>query len=127
MFVRGETGTIMLTVSNPTSGATDGSTTTVTQPLPAGLTLDRRERDGVDVHGHHDVTCTRNDVLAPGASFPPITIGVRVATTAGAVLTTAPRVTGRSGNVWIDNGSDRISTAAGVPGTSARPCPPRWG
>ena len=56
-------------------------------------------------------------MLAPGASFPPITLAVNVAAaTAPAVLTTAPRVTGRSGNVWIDNGSDRISTAAPVPG-----------
>ncbi len=41
---------------------------------------------------------------------------MRVAATAPAVLTTAPRVTGRSGNVWIDTGADRISTADPVPG-----------
>ena len=39
-----------------------------------------------------------------------------MAATAPAVITTAPRVTGRSGNVWIDTASDRISTAAPVPG-----------
>ena len=32
------------------------------------------------------------------------------------MITTAPRVTGRSGNVWIDTASDRISTGAPVPG-----------
>ena len=41
---------------------------------------------------------------------------MRVAATAAAVLTTAPKVTGRSGNVWVDNGADRISTATPVPG-----------
>ena len=55
-------------------------------------------------------------MLAPGAAFPPITLGVRVAESAPAVITTAPRVTGRSGNVWIDTTSDRISTGAPVPG-----------
>ncbi len=39
VFVRGETGTLTLTVSNPTATPTDGSTTTVTNALPAGLTL----------------------------------------------------------------------------------------
>src|SRR5829696_4225871 len=56
-------------------------------------------------------------VLAPGASLPPITIGVNVAADAPSVIATAPRVTGRGGNVWVHNGSDRISTATPVPGT----------
>jgi peptidoglycan/xylan/chitin deacetylase (PgdA/CDA1 family) len=113
VFVRGTTATITLTVSNPTSGPTDGSTTTVTHPLPQGLTLVSAAGQGWTCAA---TTCTRNDVLAPGASFPPITLTVNVASTAGAVLATAPRVTGRSGNVWIDNAADRISTATPVAG-----------
>jgi hypothetical protein len=62
-------------------------------------------------------------VLAPGAAFPPITITTQVAPTAAAVLTTAPRVTGRGGNVWIDTGSDRISTAAPGPGDTGGTVP----
>ena len=85
VFVRGETGTLTLTVSNPTDGATDGSDhdrharharrpdARPARPAPGG-----RARD-------HDATCTRNDVLAPGACFPPITLSVRVAATAAAV------------------------------------------
>jgi uncharacterized repeat protein (TIGR01451 family) len=113
VFVRGATGTITLTVRNPTGTPTDGSTTTVTHPLPAGLTLVSASGPGWTCP---TTTCTRNDVLAPGASFPPITLTVNVASTAAAVLATAPRVTGRSGNVWIDNAADRISTATPVPG-----------
>ena len=54
VFVRGATGTITLTVANPTTGATDGSTTTVTHPLPAGLTSTGASGAGLDVRGHHD-------------------------------------------------------------------------
>ena len=116
VFVRGETGALNLTIHNPTTAATDGSTTTVTHPIPAGLTSTGASGAGWTCTGTTTITCTRNDVLAAGASFPPITIGVRIAATAAAVLTTAPRVTGHSGNVWIDVGSDRISTAVPIPG-----------
>ena len=78
VFVRGATGTITLTVANPTAGATDGSTTTVTHPLPAGLTSTGASGPGWTCSGTTTVTCTRADVLAPGAAFPPITLGVRV-------------------------------------------------
>jgi uncharacterized repeat protein (TIGR01451 family) len=124
VFVRGETGTITLTVSNPTATATDGSTTTVTHPLPAGLTLVSASGSGWTCT---TTTCTRNDVLAPGAAFPPLTYSVRVAATAPAVLDTAPRVTGRSGNVWVDNAADRIPTGAPVPGDVGGSVPPTLG
>ena len=113
VFVRGDTATLTVTVANPTAGATDGSTTTVTHPLPAGLTLVSASGTGWMCT---TTTCTRNDILAAGAAFPPITYTVRVATTAAAVLSTAPKVTGRSGNVWVDTAADRISTAAPVTG-----------
>jgi hypothetical protein len=116
VFVRGAAGTITLTVANPTTGPTDGSTTTVTHPLPPGLTSTGASGTGWACSGTTTVTCTRGDVLAPGAALEPITLGVRVAESAPAVITTAPRVTGRSGNVWIDTASDRISTGAPVPG-----------
>jgi peptidoglycan/xylan/chitin deacetylase (PgdA/CDA1 family) len=115
VFLRGGTGSLTLTVSNPTTTPTDGSTTTVTQVLPAGLTATSAGGSGWTCSGTATITCTRADVLAPGGAFPPITIGVQVAPDAAAVITTAPRVTGRSGNVWIDTGADSISTAAPVP------------
>jgi hypothetical protein len=123
VFVRGGTGTLTLTVSNPTATATDGSTTTVTQPIPAGLTSTGASGAGWTCGGTNTITCTRTDVLAPGTAFPPITITTQVAPTAAAVITTAPRVTGRGGNVWIDTGSDRISTAAPVPGDTGGTVP----
>jgi uncharacterized repeat protein (TIGR01451 family) len=117
VFVRGATGTITLTVSNPTTDTpTDDNNTVVTHAMPAGLTSLGAAGDGWTCTGTTTVSCTRSTVLAPGASLPPITIRVSVAESAPAVIATAPRVTGRGGNVWVYSGSDRISTATPVPG-----------
>jgi peptidoglycan/xylan/chitin deacetylase (PgdA/CDA1 family) len=116
VFVRGETGTLTLTVHNPTDKPTDGSATTVTHPLPAGLTSLGASGAGWACTGTNTVTCTRADVLPAGGAFPPITINVRVAANAPTVITTAPRVTGHSGNVWIGTASDRIPTATPIAG-----------
>ena len=117
VLLRGGTGTLTLTVSNPTTDTpTDDNPTVVTHPVPAGLTVTSAVGDGWACTGTTTVTCTRGTVLAPGASLPPITLAVAVAPTAPAVITTAPRVTGRGGNVWVHATSDTISTATPVPG-----------
>ena len=118
VFLRGGSGTITLTVSNPTADTpSDDNPTVVTHAIPAGLTATSASGDGWTCTTGATVSCTRMTVLAPGASLPPITIGVNVATDAPFVIATAPRVTGRGGNVWVHNGADRISTATPVPGT----------
>ena len=117
VFLRGGNGTLTLTVSNPTADTpTDDNPTVVTHAIPAGLTATSASGDGWACSGTTTVTCTRSTVLAPGASLPPITIAVAVAETAPAMITTAPRVTGRGGNVWVHATSDSISTATPVPG-----------
>jgi hypothetical protein len=117
VFPRGGSGTITLTVSNPTTDTpTDDNPTVVTHPVPAGLSVTSASGEGWTCTTTTTVTCTRGTVLAPGASLPPIAIGVSVAETAPAVITTAPRVTGRGGNVWVHTTSDTISTATPVPG-----------
>ena len=74
-----------LTVTNSGSAATDGSMVTVTDTLPSGATATRMEGtewacptpsqlgEGVTP------ACTRSDVLAAGASYPPIRLHVDVA------------------------------------------------
>ncbi len=117
----GEPSQVTLTVSNPTDTATDGSTTTVTDALPAGLTGTGASGTGWTCGGTNSVTCTRNDVLAAGASFPPITIAVTSAKP-GAVTNTA-KVTGRSGNVWVDQQSEQIVTGVPASGDVAATVP----
>jgi uncharacterized repeat protein (TIGR01451 family) len=117
VFLRGGTGTITLTVSNPTTDTpSDDNPTVVTHPIPAGLSVASVSGEGWACTVTTTVTCTRSTVLAPGAALPPITLAVNVAADAPAVIATAPRVTGRGGNVWVHNGADAISTATPVHG-----------
>lgn len=60
-----------LTVSNSVGGAPTSGTVSVTDILPAGLTLDSMSGPGWSCSG---ATCTRSDALATGGSYPPITV-----------------------------------------------------
>src|SRR4051812_20387272 len=98
-------GTLTLTVANAGSDPTDGSVVTVTEALPAGLGAlvnnpglnagpTAASGSGWTCTGTTTSRCTRSDVLAPGASSPPITMTVSVASNAPATLTNAPTVAG---------------------------------
>ena len=106
-FAPGQVGsTLTLTVTNESREPTDGSTVTVTDPIPVGLTATAAGGHGWSCTGTTMVRCTRADVLAPGATYSPITITVDVA--ADAVSTTnAPTVVGHGG-VWRASASDAI-------------------
>jgi uncharacterized repeat protein (TIGR01451 family) len=106
-FTPGQVGnTLTLTVTNESRQPTDGSTVTVTDPIPAGLSATSVAGNGWTCTGTTTVRCTRAGVLAPGASYPPITITVDAA--ADAVSTTnAPSVAGHGG-VWQAQASDPI-------------------
>ncbi len=67
---QGQNGTYTITVTNGQSGPTSGAVT-VTDTLPAPLTLVSMAGSGWFCDGN---TCTRNDVLASGASYPAITV-----------------------------------------------------
>jgi uncharacterized repeat protein (TIGR01451 family) len=79
-FERGEQGTYTITVSNdPTAGPTIG-TVTVVDTLPnVKHTLVPTAISGVGwTCTLATLTCTRSDVLVAGASYPPITLTVKV-------------------------------------------------
>ncbi|MFG2910161.1 hypothetical protein ACGF13_34535 [Kitasatospora sp. NPDC048286] len=86
-------GTYTITVGNKGTVPTDGTTVTVHDTLPAGLTA-------VNISGsgwrcvQRTLTCTRSDVLNPGNTYPPITLRVRVARTATGTLTNTATVSG---------------------------------
>jgi uncharacterized repeat protein (TIGR01451 family) len=95
-------GKLTLTVTNAGDSATDGSEITVTDTLPAGLSplVNNPGFDAGPTAASGDgwtcdnTTCRRSDALAAGASYPPITITVRVANDAAAQLTNSATVTG---------------------------------
>ena len=65
-----------VTVSNAASASTTSGTVTVTENLPAGLTLASMSGPSWNCFG---IACSRNDALAPGFSYPTITVTVNVA------------------------------------------------
>ncbi|MGW1494949.1 hypothetical protein [Streptomyces sp. NPDC002402] len=89
-FIQGRQGAYTITVGNNGTAPTNGSTVTVQDTLPAGLTAGRITSSGWSCN-RSTVTCTRSGVLAAGSSYPPITLIVRVArnATPGMVTNTA--------------------------------------
>ena len=118
-FTQGETGAIYtVTVTNSGSGATDGTTVTVTDPMPSGLTATAASGTGWDCTGTTfpttgTVTCTRSDVLASLAAYPTLTITVDVSPTASSPITNTASVVGGGDNTSAD-GQD-VSTVDATP------------
>lgn len=81
-FVAGDTGSFQITVSNVGTAPSAGLVT-MTDMVPAGFIPETAAGTGwgCSIEGQQ-VVCTRTTPLAVAGSFPPITIGVRIATTA---------------------------------------------
>jgi uncharacterized repeat protein (TIGR01451 family) len=96
-FAAGQTGaTYSITVSNgPGAGATN-SPVTVTETLPSGLTLVQMSGQGWNCATGGN-TCTRSDVLAAGAAYPPIAVTVNLAATTAGQVVNLPSVYGGGG------------------------------
>ena len=81
---------------------------TVTDTLPAGLTASAISGPGwVCVLG--TLTCTRNDALAAGASYPVITITVNVSLTAPGSVTNSTTVSGGGENNASNNTANDLT------------------
>lgn len=93
-FPVGGSGTFTLTVSNPGTAATSG-TTTVTDTLPAELTYDSASGAGWSCGASgQDVTCTRANPIAAGATAPTITLNVTIGNTPEEDVTNTATVAG---------------------------------
>jgi len=107
-FTQGQTGaTYTITVSNAVgAGPTDGTTVTVTDTLPAGLTATAMTGTGWACTVG-TLTCTRSDALAAGSSYPAITLTVNVAANAAPAVTNSVTVAGGGQvNTANDSASD---------------------
>jgi hypothetical protein len=81
----------MVKVSNGQTGGPTNGTVTVTDTVPAGLTLVSMAGTGWTCAA---ASCTRSDALAGGASYPVITVTVNVAGNAAASVVNAVSVSG---------------------------------
>ncbi|WP_174367791.1 S-layer family protein [Deinococcus sp. JMULE3] len=108
--------TYTLTVTNSGAAATTG-TVTVTDTLPTGLKAYRISGTGWTCT-LGTLTCTRSDSLAPGASYPPITLVVDVDTNAPASVTNSASVSGGGETNTANNtATDPTSITATATGT----------
>ena len=81
-FTLGQSGaTYTVTVSNATGSSPTNGTVTVTEAIPAGMTLVSMAGTGWTCVAA-GTTCTRSDALAGGSSYPAITVTVNVKTNA---------------------------------------------
>jgi hypothetical protein len=94
-FTQGQQGaTYSVVVSNgPAVGPSSGGVT-VTENLPAGLTLVSMSGPGWTCPGTAANNCTRSDVLPAGASYPALTVTVNVAANAGSPVLNSVTVSG---------------------------------
>ena len=105
-----------MTVSNVGSGPSSG-TVTVTETPPPGLTVTALSGTGWTCTVATR-TCTRSDALAPGASYPPITVTTSVGASAppGTVTNTAVVSGGGDSNSTNNTATDPTIIAAPAPG-----------
>ncbi len=83
-----------VTVTNGASAGPTSGTVTVTENVPAGLTLVSMTGSGWACPGTAANNCTRSDVLNGGESYPPITVTVDVANNAPASVTNSVALSG---------------------------------
>ena len=109
-FQQGAAGaSYTIEVRNVGAGPTDGSTVSLVDTLPTGLTATGFAGAGwaVDVG---TLTATRTDVLAAGASYPSLTLTVNVASTASSQLTNTVTVSGGGDVVTANNVASDLVT-----------------
>lgn len=93
-FRQGQIGAqYTITVTN-SGGSSTSATVTVTDALPNGMTATAFSGTGWTCAALPSLTCTRNDALAAGSSYPIITLTVNVAINAASSITNSATVSG---------------------------------
>ena len=109
-FTQGQqSATYTVTVSNASGAPPTSGPITVTDTLPSGLTLVGMSGTGWNCSGN---TCTRNDVLNPGANYLPITVTVNVAANAPSPLINQVTV---AGGGYASNSAIDSTTITAIP------------
>ena len=98
-FVRGSTASYSVVVTaDSVGGPTNGSTVTVSDSLPSGTRLSAPPTGTgwtcSGVAGALSFSCTRNDILAAGASYPALTVPIAIDADAPATVSNTATVNG---------------------------------
>jgi uncharacterized repeat protein (TIGR01451 family) len=118
-FTQGQSGQYTVVVSNAANAGATIGTVTVTEQAPSGLTIASMSGTGWTCPPG-GTTCTRSDVLNPGANYPSITVTVNVAANAPSPVTNQVQVSGGGSPSAGSLDSTTIqSTINGVPTITA--------
>lgn len=114
-FTQGQTGATYTITATNSGGLPTSGTVTVTDTLPTVLSATAITGSGWScVLG--TLTCTRNDALAAGSSYPAITLTVNVAANAPASVTNTANVSGGGeSNTGNNSANDLTTIDAGPP------------
>lgn len=123
-FQQGQVGAVYQLVVSNQGGAPTAGLVTVTDLLPPGLTATAMAGTGWNC-ALGTLSCTRSDALAAGASWPVITVTVRVAANAAAVLTNTATVAG-GGDANPANNTAADATAVAPAAAAAIPTLEPW-
>ncbi|HEX7139766.1 MAG TPA: FG-GAP-like repeat-containing protein, partial [Vicinamibacterales bacterium] len=111
-FTQGDSGKTYTITAKNSGGGTSSGIVSVADALPSGVIASAMAGSGWTCT-LSPLACTRNDTLAPGASFPPITLTVNVTSSAPATVTDNAVVSGGGElNTFNDSGSDVAPVAA---------------
>jgi uncharacterized protein (TIGR03437 family) len=91
VFSQGQAGSYTIAITNSAAGGPTNGTVSVADALPTGLGLASIAGPGWSCVG---AACTRSDALAPGSSYPSITLNVNVALNAPSQVTNQVTVSG---------------------------------
>ena len=107
-FTPGQTGALYtIVVSNVGASASSG-TVTVTDAVPAGLVATAISGSGWTCTQPAG-PCSRSDALAPGASYPPLTLTVNVAANPPATVVNVVAFTGGGDKGGNNTAQDQVS------------------
>jgi uncharacterized repeat protein (TIGR01451 family) len=117
-FALGGTGSYKIVVSNVSTYGpiTSGTVVTMSDTLPTGLTA--TSASGTGWLCSLAVSCTRSDALAPGTSYPAITVTVSVAPNATSPLTNTATVSVPAG-IEYNTANNTASDVTNIVGSSA--------
>jgi uncharacterized repeat protein (TIGR01451 family) len=102
-FILGQTGVYTITVTNVGLSPADGSTVSVADTLPAGLTATAASGTGWACTLGTTITCTRSDTVASNAAYPAITVTVNVANNAPGLVVNTATVSGGGDTNALNN------------------------
>jgi uncharacterized protein (TIGR03437 family) len=109
-FFQGEqNAAYTLSITNTGGGNPSNGLVTVTETVPAGLTLVQMIGDGWNCSGN---VCTRSDALLATLSYPVISVLVDVTSTAASSVTNSARITGGGSPAAIANDVTIVNATA---------------